>query len=136
MVKVLLLEDRADLRTTLAAMIAMLGHQVWAPTTPSDIRNALEEGQFDLVLTDILMPDIEGIEIILMVRRSRPGCPIVAMSGGSRTIQPSIVDSLARGCGADAFLAKPFTGRELQVTLSEVLERRRVDAVEDRVSAA
>lgn len=74
----------------------------------------------DLVITDILMPDKEGIETILDLRRRYPSIRIIAISGGGRTGNKDFLRT-AKHLGADRTLAKPFGLGELLKVVREVL---------------
>ena len=74
----------------------------------------------DLVVTDILMPNREGIETIVEMKRRHPGVKIVAMSGGARLGAENVLD-LARQLGADATLSKPFASARLIETVAVLL---------------
>ena len=65
-----------------------------------------------VVLTDIIMPEKDGLEMIMAMRRERPDVKIIAMSGGGR-IGASDFLSIAKGLGADATIAKPFEGEDI-----------------------
>lgn len=79
-----------------------------------------KETPFDLVITDIIMPEKEGIEVIMDLRRQQPGIRIIAMSGGGR-LNANDCLKLAQKLGAKATLAKPFSGAELLATVATVL---------------
>lgn len=74
----------------------------------------------DLVLTDIIMPEMEGIELILRLRRDYPHLRVIAMSGGGR-FAPNDYLQVAKVSGAARILAKPFTIEQLLTTVREVL---------------
>lgn len=74
----------------------------------------------DLVLTDIIMPDKEGLETIRELRRHDPAIKIIAMSGGG-LIDPKGYLSVARKMGVSATLQKPFSYKEMMETLNQVL---------------
>ena len=110
--KVLLIDDDQGALRTIEILLARLGHTV---RTASDGREGLKlfnADPPDLVLTDIIMPDMEGIETIIEMRRARPGAKIIAMSGGGPMTKKSLL-SMALKLGADAALAKPFDGDDL-----------------------
>jgi CheY-like chemotaxis protein len=69
-------------------------------------------GQPDIVVTDIVMPEREGLETIMAIKSARPDVPILAISGGGRIGAPPFLD-LARRLGADDVLAKPFRTAQL-----------------------
>jgi len=83
----------------------------------------LETSTADVVLTDLVMPEQDGVALIASIKRRFPSLPVVAMSGRGRT--DLSIDSLAlvRVLGADATLEKPFGLAELERTIAWVLAR-------------
>ena len=75
----------------------------------------------DLVLTEILMPEKDGIECLLEIKRNRRDTKVLAMSGGKGALKCDFVLHLAARLGADAVLAKPFTHRLLAYAVRAVL---------------
>lgn len=63
---------------------------------------------FDVVVTDIFMPGVEGIETIRSLKAARPDCPVIAVSGGSAAMPDFDPLRVAAAMGADAVLVKPF----------------------------
>ena len=84
------------------------------------ISRLLAEQEFGLVLTDVLMPDKDGIEVISELRRDHPNLPIIAMSGGGRLPRDGYL-TIARHLGAHAILQKPFTIDQLVSTVDRLL---------------
>jgi CheY-like chemotaxis protein len=78
----------------------------------------------DLVITDIIMPEKEGLETIRELRRDFPDVKILAISGGGR-IRPDEYLPLAKKFGAHRTLAKPFEQKELLEAVQELLEERK-----------
>jgi YesN/AraC family two-component response regulator len=76
--------------------------------------------RFHLVLTDVIMPDKEGLETIRELRRHDPTIKIIAMSGGGLS-DPKGYLSVARKMGVSATLQKPFSYKEMMETLTQVL---------------
>jgi len=74
-----------------------------------------------LVLTEILMPDKDGIECLLEIKRNHPDTKVVAMSGGNGTLKSAFVLHLAAKLGADGVLAKPFTQHHLSCAVRAAL---------------
>lgn len=74
----------------------------------------------DIVITDIVMPEMEGIELISEMRRREPRVKIIAISGGGRN-SPADYLQLAKMLGASRVLAKPFSNDALITAVSEVL---------------
>jgi DNA-binding NtrC family response regulator len=74
-----------------------------------------------VVLTDIIMPEQDGIGVIMALRRERPGVKIIAMSGGGR-IGKSDLLMIAKQLGANSVIQKPFDASELLATILRHLE--------------
>jgi CheY-like chemotaxis protein len=75
--RVLIIEDDDGFRAALAMMVKMLGYEAVFPEQggrASLIRTALLAGDYDLVITDVLMPEMDGLEVIRMLRSVKPGC--------------------------------------------------------------
>jgi CheY-like chemotaxis protein len=88
-----------------------------------DGREALslyKKQEFDLVVTDLIMPDKEGIETILEIRAMKRPIRILAIAGGGRVDQ-SMHLNLARSVGADRVLAKPFLPKDFLDVVEELL---------------
>lgn len=81
----------------------------------------------DLVVTDIIMPEKEGLEVIATLRRDYPRVPIIAISGGGRLGPEDYLD-LAGRLGADSVFIKPVDRDDLLHVVSELLERERAGA--------
>lgn len=120
MPRVLLVDDDELVRATLRNLLRQLGHEV---TTADNGRDALYrcgKDQFDVVITDILMPEMEGIETILTLKKLSPDVKIIAMSGGGRAGNFEFL-KMAERLGADATLRKPFSAEDLTAAVQRVL---------------
>ena len=78
--------------------------------------------EFDLVITDIIMPGVEGLEVLKHLRRHSPNFKAIAISGGGR-LEPSFHLRLARRLGASVTLRKPFRLKALLEAVAHVLEQ-------------
>ena len=76
---------------------------------------------FDLVITDVLMPEGDGLDLITELKRAQPNARILAISGGGRYLEGSDYLKLAKGLGAHSAMMKPFTWQQLQDAIKEVL---------------
>ena len=119
MALLLLAEDDADIRDTLQRLLEHIGHVVVAVGDGAQAAAALAEQQFDLMLTDLIMPNSEGIENIMVARRDYPSMPIIAMSGGGANRAESYLE-LAEKLGASVF-KKPVAPRELMAEIERLL---------------
>lgn len=109
---ILVVEDDLTLRALICRGLKGAGYVVAEASDGNKAIQALEDARYSAVVTDIIMPDREGVETIVEIRRRWPETKIVAMSGGGR-IDPSMILSLAENLGADALLKKPFTLKQL-----------------------
>jgi CheY-like chemotaxis protein len=110
--KILVIDDEEDICEMTRLLLEKAGHEV---TTTTDARLAarmLREQGFDAVITDMLMPDKDGLEVMADIRRHHPAVRIIASSGGGRVSSDSYLH-IARKSGAHALLSKPFTLPEL-----------------------
>ncbi len=119
---ILLIDDDASVREVVSEMLRLEGHEVTMAENGHEAMPKLAGGQYDLVITDLIMPEKEGIETISEIRRTNSTIPIVAISGGGR-LGPGDYLETARYIGADATLAKPFTRQELLTTIESLLGR-------------
>ena len=118
MARILVIEDDRTLRESITAYLTRLGHDVREAQDGRRAMRALEAGAVDLVITDINMPEMDGIEVINALRDAAAGAPVIAMSGGGLYAKELLLDS-AHMLGAVSTLAKPFELEDL---------RRAVDA--------
>jgi YesN/AraC family two-component response regulator len=107
MANILLVEDEQLVRETLSRAMESKGHMVVTAANGEEGLTKFSEGPFDLVVTDIIMPDMEGIGMILEMRRKTPDAKIVAISGGGRTGNIDFLKA-AKYLGAAEVLKKPI----------------------------
>ena len=107
MAHILLVEDEQLVSETLASAMVSSGHTVVTASNGVEGLKRFAEQAFDLVVTDIIMPDKEGIEMILDMRRRKPEAKIIAMSGGGRIGSVEFL-TMAASVGAMATLKKPI----------------------------
>jgi CheY-like chemotaxis protein len=118
---VLVIEDDDFFSATLAHMLTQDGHQVSICTNGAQALAQLPTIQPDLIITDILMPHMDGVEFILALSRQDRPTPLIAMSGGRRSISPAFNLESARLVGAKATLTKPFSLTDLRNAVREAL---------------
>jgi CheY-like chemotaxis protein len=120
MPRILVADDDEDLRELLRLMLAKMGHEVILAKNGKEAQALCTEQLPDLVLTDLIMPEREGLETIGSLRQAWPHLKIIAMSGGARMNAGDLL-KIAKLMGAKAALAKPFSNQELQKTIETVL---------------
>ncbi len=112
MASILVIDDDRQVRVLLQEMLESAGHRVETAENGAVGLEAISRSAFDLVISDIFMPEMEGIETILSLRRDRPELKIIAISGGSPRAPMDFLP-MARLAGAVATLEKPILRRDL-----------------------
>jgi DNA-binding NtrC family response regulator len=105
---ILLVDDDTSFRKILETSLTKAGYKVIATSGRSEILAVLESKRFDLVVTDVLMPEIDGTEVIKLVRELQPAAAIIAMTGGGYRMSPELLLTVATAMGARVPLEKPF----------------------------
>jgi two-component system, chemotaxis family, chemotaxis protein CheY len=122
MAHILMIDDDEVLRATIRKVLERAGHRV-TEAENGDVGMRIVQGETpDLVITDLLMPEKEGIETIQELREGFPEIPIVAVSGAGGVEEGGpLLD--AQLFGADATLSKPFSVEVLVETVDRLLDR-------------
>lgn len=120
---ILVVDDDLIVRETVTRILEDNGYRVLTAENGAQALEIFRAKQPDLVLTDIIMPEKEGIETIIVIRKERRAARIVAMSGGGRVQNRHFLD-LAKALGADEVLEKPFSDAELLEKVRRCLKRR------------
>lgn len=120
MARILVIDDEELVRVSIAAVLRRLGHLVTLAEDGVDALGKFGPERYDLVITDIVMPRMEGIETVRALRRLDPGIRIIAISGSGGADQGFYLKA-ATALGADAKLQKPFRAAELRRAVEEML---------------
>ena len=121
MARILVIDDDVQIRTLLKEILQQEGYEVVdAPDGLEGVR-LYREDPADLVITDIIMPEKEGLEIIRELRTDFPEVKIMAISGGGR-IGPEPYLQIAQRLGAQSILTKPIGRDELIGAVREALK--------------
>ena len=118
MALILVIDDNDLLRETVRTTLEQAGHSVIEAEDGARGLELAKKNAFDLILTDMLMPERDGVETILQIRKIYPEMKIVAMSG-SREHQLYL--GMASKLGADAVLDKPFRATQLREMVARLL---------------
>jgi CheY-like chemotaxis protein len=120
MALILVIDDEEFVRDMLRQMLEAEGHDVIeAPNGAAGLR-LMRNRQPALIITDILMPEKEGIETIIELRKTAPHVKVIAISGGGRMSKIDLL-AVAQSFGAAGTLLKPFAQQELIDTVRSVL---------------
>ena len=120
MARILVVDDDADVRAAVRTILEDAGHEVVEAVDGAAGLRAYRDASFDLVLCDLFMPDVDGIELIRALRRQFPDAKVIAMSGGAFDGTLDLLD-LAPYLGAAEALAKPFSLDEFVRAVERVL---------------
>jgi CheY-like chemotaxis protein len=112
--RILVADDLPVFRLAATDWLAEDGHVAKGAKSGREAAQLLAAEPFDLLITDIIMPDGDGIELIQNARKSLPDLKIVAISAGSAHLGPDYYVAMAKRFGSDAVLLKPFEGRQLR----------------------
>ena len=121
MARILLIEDDNSVRTVLLLTLAHHGHTVVEARNGKEGLDLFRQGSIDLVITDIVMPEKEGFEVLMKIRRKNPALKIIAISGGGLHNAAHYLHT-AKLLGAAKVLAKPFSNETLMAAVNELLE--------------
>ncbi|TMH60895.1 MAG: response regulator [Betaproteobacteria bacterium] len=122
MARILVIDDEEDLRVLVRQALESDGHEVIPATNGAEGLALQRKRPADLVITDIFMPEADGIETIHEIKKDFPRVKVIAMSGGGRA--SSMLQSVlttASALGIDAFLRKPFDFSTLLQSVRQVL---------------
>ncbi|KAA3612755.1 MAG: response regulator [Planctomycetota bacterium] len=117
---ILVVDDDSEIRDMLKQLLDFAGYTITLAGNGKEALEKLEEQDFQLMVTDIVMPDADGLEVIMNARKIRPELQIIAMSGGGHG-SPDNYLKLASAFGADRALLKPFTPQELLDAVQNIL---------------
>lgn len=122
MPRILIVDDNEDTCLVIAGFLERDGYDVVVSADGAEALKAQEKLPFDVLITDIFMPDREGMETIREFHQNHPQTRIIAMSGVASTRVDYL--SLSLEIGADRALRKPFGVAALKTALEEVLAKR------------
>jgi CheY-like chemotaxis protein len=121
MARILVVDDDPLIQATLPLALLEHGHEVVQALDGKQALNQMRRQAIDLVIADVLMPEVDGLELLRAVQKELPQVPVIAMSGGSSRLPGADVLQLARLLGARAVLAKPFTEEDLLTAIRTAL---------------
>jgi two-component system response regulator HydG len=130
--RILVVDDEAGLRTSLAANLELEGYQVVEAGDGPTALALVRESSFDLVITDVRMPGMSGVDVFREIRKTLPDLPVVLMT--AYAVEKLLSDAL--GEGVYAVLAKPFAVDHVLELIAHVVAGPVVLVVDDRAEQA
>lgn len=117
---ILIIEDNENMLRMMSDLLGRAGYSILTATDGVQGLKKFKTHTPDLVITDIIMPDKEGLEVIMELNKQQPRPKVIAVSGGG-ILEPQTYLSLAKKLGADNTLAKPFRPAELLSLVKQLL---------------
>lgn len=121
MARILVIDDVRGVRRSLVSILSRAGHEVTEAENGAEGIRLASSARYDVVVTDILMPEADGAEVITTLRRMPAPPRVVAISGGG-VLVPTQEALLYARQAADAALEKPFEADELLAVVGRLLE--------------
>jgi DNA-binding NtrC family response regulator len=118
--RVLVVDDEEEIRSAMARALQRAGHEALEAANGSEGLELLKAQPVDLVITDLVMPEMEGMQFIRELAQLRPGTRVIAVSGGGLWDKRSLL-AVAEMLGAIRTLSKPFELKEFLSLVDEVL---------------
>jgi CheY-like chemotaxis protein len=120
-ISIVVADDVVEIQQLLHQWLGDLGCLVTCVSTGREALRVLRTVHVDMVITDILMPDGDGLEVITELKRAQPSARIIAMSGGGSHLQAAECLKFASGLGAHGVLTKPFNREQLLELVTQQL---------------
>jgi len=115
--RILVVDDQESMRDMLADLLDMMGHQTRTASGGAEALETLREGPIDLVITDLNMPEMDGMELTKRIKASSPELPVIVITGyGTFHTERQVLAS-----GADGYIPKPCTIHRVQETVNAAL---------------
>ena len=121
MARIIVIDDEADVRALLRIMLESQDHEVDEAENGALALKALSKHQYDLIITDIIMPEEDGIAVASQASKLQPNVKVLAISGGGKYLDANQSLSVMELLGVDASLLKPFGRDELIAAVNELL---------------
>ena len=119
---IMVIDDDSDVRELVCRMLEQDGYAAIPAEGGRQALAQLSACAPDLVITDVVMPEVDGFEVLLKLRLAAPQIGVLVMSGGGR-IAPDLYLETARRLGAQAVLCKPFTRAEMLDAVRQALPK-------------
>jgi CheY-like chemotaxis protein len=121
MAGVLIVEDDSELREMISVLLTRRKFTVMEASSGKEAIVRFKPSITDLVITDLIMPEEDGLKVIMKLREMKPSLKVIAISGGGKA-GPGSYLNLAKALGADAIYSKPFSLNEMAVKIDELLD--------------
>lgn len=117
---IVIADDVMEIRNLMEHWLSAAGCEVLNATSGREVTNLVRSRPVDLVITDVLMPDGDGLEVITALKRTAPTTKVLAISGGGNHLRATDCLAFARGLGAHGVLMKPFNRSQLLAAVKKI----------------
>jgi two-component system, NtrC family, response regulator PilR len=121
--RILIVDDEKGMRDLLSIMLKNDGYRVDAAESAARARDLISKGSYDLVISDIAMPDGSGVDVLRTAREMQPDCIVILITAYAST--ESAIEALK--LGAYDYIIKPFDVEEMRIVLKNALEKRQLE---------
>lgn len=123
MPKFLLVDDNEELLAVQSAYLEAHDHEVLLARNGREALRHLQDDHVDIMVTDVIMPEMEGFETIMEVKQMRPNLPIIVVSGGGRVGATDYL-AMAKSMGAHAAMSKPVAPAALLAEAKFLIDKQ------------
>src|SRR4030067_1849663 len=120
MARILIVDDEKNLLEVLSIMLAQEGYNVTTSTGGKEVFEILENNEFDMVITDIKMPIISGLDVLRFVKESSPDTVVIMITAFAS--HETAVETMK--AGAYDYITKPFNNDRIKLVIKKALEKR------------
>ena len=120
MAKILLIDDDATIQMVFSQFLTSLGYEIMQAENGKEGMSMIQETRPDLVITDIMMPEMDGLEILMQLRNTHDSVPVIAISGGMRALPVNFLQQ-AKLFGARYVFEKPVPLDVLRNAVTELV---------------
>tara|TARA_R110000868_G_scaffold269020_4_gene528417 strand:- start:360 stop:734 length:375 start_codon:yes stop_codon:yes gene_type:complete len=121
MANILLVEDSPEVSMSVREILESAGHTIEDAVSGKDALQRLSAGSFDIIVSDIWMPEMDGIALLKEIRGAGNNIPVVVISGGAPNAPLTYTAPLAATFGANVVVYKPFEKAELLTAVASAL---------------
>jgi CheY-like chemotaxis protein len=121
MANILVIDDDATIQLVFSQFLTSLGHEIMQAENGKKGMSMIQETRPDLVITDIMMPEMDGLEILMQLRSTHDSVPVIAISGGMRSLPVNFLQQ-AKLFGARYVFEKPVPLEVLRNAVTELLD--------------
>jgi CheY-like chemotaxis protein len=118
---ILIIDDDKELREMLKVSLLRRNYVIMEAENGKEAISHFKPQVTDLVITDLIMPEEDGLKVVIKLREIKPSIKIIAISGGGKA-GPGSYLNLAKALGADAIFSKPFSVNDLVMKIRDLLE--------------